>query len=158
MPRVAPPNPVDDAELGVPQQEPYTVNLPLQVQPTSSWVSQVTVQSETSTSSSSSSSATSQPPTHALPVYPPRPAEAAKEPTTVVAPSSSGTVPEAKAEQSPEPLSLDNRPRPVLTPRKAFKASTNPWIRWQLWYNTYRFVPPSVLFIRFAVRLMFALL
>jgi hypothetical protein len=137
MPRVASPNPIDDAELGVPQQEPYAVNLPLQVAPTSSWVSQTTVQSETSTSSSSSTA--SQPATHALPLYPPRLAEASKElpPAT---PSSSGAVPDAKAEQSPEPIPLINRARPALPPRKVLQTSTTPWIRWQLWYNTYRFV------------------
>ncbi|KAH6913949.1 hypothetical protein BKA70DRAFT_649408 [Coprinopsis sp. MPI-PUGE-AT-0042] len=137
MPRAAPPNPIDDAELGVPQQEPYAVSLPLQAAPTSSWVSEATVQSATSTSSSSS--ATSQPPTHVLPVYPPRPVEAAKEPPAVVATSSSGTVAEAKPEEHPEAIPSTHRPRPVLTPRKTLKTtSMTPWLRWQLWYNTYR--------------------
>ncbi|KAG2015605.1 nonribosomal peptide synthetase 12 [Coprinopsis cinerea AmutBmut pab1-1] len=124
MTRPARPNPLNDAEQGVPQQEPYAVNIPLQIAPSTSWVSEA----GTVNTTTSSTSATSEPPAHAIPPAP--------KPKASDYPKTEPPIPEGTAVEVKEV----SRPRPVLTPKHKlkYKSQVSRWIRWQLWFNTYR--------------------
>ncbi|TFK20782.1 hypothetical protein FA15DRAFT_112343 [Coprinopsis marcescibilis] len=128
MPRPSQPNPLDDAELGIPQQDGYQISIPLQIAPSTSWVSYA----ETVNTTTSASSTTSEPPTAALPSPQANKAKASTYRKTLP-PIPADPEPKHLQQQQHQPVA-----RPVLTPRSEFKKPVGKWIRWQLWFNTYR--------------------
>ncbi|KAJ2928288.1 hypothetical protein H1R20_g8796, partial [Candolleomyces eurysporus] len=113
------PSHVHDPEQGVPSQELYPLSLPIQVAPSTSWVSYT----ET-VNSASSTSTTSEPAPYAIPP----PAAAAPKPK---ASDYRKTLP-------PIPAAAESKPQLSAPPRKKLAKPVSRWIRWQLWFNTYR--------------------
>ncbi|KAF5316939.1 hypothetical protein D9611_003994 [Ephemerocybe angulata] len=110
--------PVHDPEQGVLSQEMYP--LPIQITPSKSWDSYT----ETVNSATESSSTTSEPTPYALP--PPKLKASDYRKTLPPIPSSGFAPPSAE-------------PKPQLSPPPRKKlAKVSRWIRWQLWFNTYR--------------------